>query len=77
MPTAAERISDEVLALPSEARLALVDKILTSLNLPTQPEIDRLWMEEVKRRVGEMERGETDLVPGEEVFDRIRRKYAR
>ncbi len=77
MPTAAEKLSDEVLALPTDARIALVDKILASLNPPTQPEIDRLWMEEVKRRAGEIDRGEADLVPGEEVFDRIRRKYAR
>ncbi|HSB03993.1 MAG TPA: hypothetical protein VLK23_02285 [Thermodesulfobacteriota bacterium] len=26
--------------------MGLVEKLLTSLNLPTQPEIDRLWAEE-------------------------------
>jgi len=77
MPTAIDKILEEVLDLPYDMRIALLDKILASLNLPTQPEIDRLWVEETKRRIGELERGEEALIPGEDVFDRIRRKYIR
>ena len=77
MPTAADKVADEALALPAEARIGLVDRILQSLNLPVQPEIDRLWAEEAERRVAEIDHGEVELIPGEEVFDRIRRKYAR
>jgi len=77
MPSAADRISEEVLALPSDARIELVGKLLASLNLPTQPEIDRLWAEEAERRIGELERGEAELISGEEVLDRIRQKYSR
>jgi len=76
MPTVADRVVDEVLELPSEVRVSLVNRILTSLNLPTQPEIDRQWAEEAERRVGQLDRGEVELVPGEVVFERIRRKYA-
>jgi putative addiction module component (TIGR02574 family) len=65
------------MALPADARIVLVDKILASLNLPSQPDIDRLWAEEAERRIGEMERGEVIPVPAEEVFDRIRRKYSK
>jgi len=77
MPTVADKVVDEVLELPAEARIGLVDRILASLNLPTRPEIDRLWAEEAERRVGEIERRQVKLVPGEEVFTKIRRKYAR
>ena len=77
MPTAADRIVDEAMKLPAEARIGLVDRLLASLNLPTQPGVDRLWAEEAERRVDEIDRGEVKLVPGEEVFDKIRRKYAR
>ena len=77
MPTAADKVVDEALELPADARIGLVERILESLNLPTQPEIDRLWAEEAERRVGEIDRGEVELVPGEEVFAKIRRKYAR
>jgi putative addiction module component (TIGR02574 family) len=77
MQTAADRVSEEAMALPADARIVLVDKILASLNLPSQPDIDRLWAEEAERRIGEMERGEVIPVPAEEVFDRIRRKYSK
>ena len=76
MPTAADKILDEALELPADARIGLVDRILASLNLPTQPEIDRLWAEEAERRVAEIDRGEVALVPGEEVFAKVRRKCA-
>ena len=39
-------------------------------------EIERLWAQEAERRLGEIERGEVTLIPGEEVFEKIRRKYA-
>ena len=77
MPTATDRVVDEALELPADARIGLVDRILASLNLPTQPEIDRLWAEEAERRVAEIDEGKVELVPGEEVFSKIRRKYAR
>jgi putative addiction module component (TIGR02574 family) len=77
MPTATDRVVDEALELPADARIGLVDRILASLNLPTQPEIDRLWAEEAERRVAEIDAGKVELVPGEEVFSKIRRKYAR
>jgi putative addiction module component (TIGR02574 family) len=77
MPTIADKVFDEALSLPADARLTLVEKLLTSLNLPTQAEVDRLWAEEAERRVAEIDRGEVTLVPGEHVFERIRRKYGR
>jgi len=72
----ADRVTDEVLELPVDARIGLVNRILTSLNLPTQPDIDRLWADEAEKRVAEIDQGKVNLIPGEVVFDRIRRKYA-
>lgn len=77
MPTEIDRILDEVLALPCNVRIELVDKILASMNPPAKPEIERLWAEEAERRVSELEKGEIAPIPGQEVFDRIRRKYTR
>ena len=77
MAKAQDRVLDEVLALPVEARLALVEKLLLSLNVPTQPEIDELWAKEAERRVSQIDRGEVELVPGEGVFSRIRGKDKR
>jgi putative addiction module component (TIGR02574 family) len=75
METTTDRVVEEALSLPADARLSLVEKLLASLNLPIDKEIDRLWAEEAERRVSEMESGEVKLVPGEQVFSKIREKY--
>ncbi len=75
MSSVADRITEEALSLPADLRIGLVEKLLTSLNLPTQDDIDREWAEEIERRVAEVDRGEVTPIPAEEVFKSIRRKY--
>jgi putative addiction module component (TIGR02574 family) len=77
MPVIAKKVSDEALSLPAEARVSLVERLLTSLNLPTQPEIDRLWAEEAEKRIAQIDKGEIKPVPGKKVFSNIRKKYRR
>ena len=77
MPIIADRVFEEALSLPADARVTLVEKLLASLNLPTQAEIERLWAEEAERRVSQIDKGEVELVPGEDVFEKIRKKYQR
>jgi hypothetical protein len=55
MPTVAKKIIDDVLLLPTDARVSLVEQLLTSLNLPTQPQVDRLWAKEAERRIAQIE----------------------
>ena len=77
MPVVAKKVFDEALSLPAEARVSLVEKLLTSLNLPTQPEIDRLWAEEAERRIAQIDKGGVKLAPCKKVFSNIRKKYRR
>lgn len=78
MGTAADRIFEEVRSLPADERAGLVERLIQSLNLPTQAEINRLWAEEeAERRVSEVQAGTVELVPGEQVFAKIRAKYQR
>ena len=77
MAIALEKVVDEALLLPADARVGLVDKIIESLNLPTRPDIDKLWAKEADRRIKQIDQGEVALIPGEEVFSKIRNKYAR
>jgi len=77
MPTVAKKIIDDVLLLPTDARVSLVEQLLRSLNLPTQPEVDRLWAKEAERRIAQIEKGKVKLVSGEKVFLDIRKKYQR
>ena len=75
MGTDPNRVFDEALSLPADARVSLVEKLLMSLNLPTQPEIDQLWAEEAELRVAQIDKGEVELVPGEKVFENITKKH--
>jgi putative addiction module component (TIGR02574 family) len=77
MATTVEKICNEALFLPADARISLIERLLKSLNLPTQVDIDNLWAEEAERRITEIERGEIKLIPGEQVFENIRRKYGK
>jgi len=71
------KVFEEALSLPSDERIGLIQKLLMSLNLPIQAEIDRLWAEEAERRVSQIEQGDVELIPGDKVFARIRRKSQR
>ena len=75
MTTAIDRVVENALELPADARIGLVDRILASLNLPARSDIDKMWAEESERRVAEIDRGEVELIPGEEVFV-VRRGFA-
>jgi len=77
MTVIADKVFNDALSLPSDARISLVEKLLTSLNLPTHAEIDRLWAAEAEQRVSQIDRGDAELIPGEEAFAKIRRKYQR
>lgn len=77
MTAVADKIFNEALSLPSDARMSLVEKLLASLNLPTHAEIDLLWAEEAERRVSQIDQGGVELISGDEVFAKIRRKYQR
>ena len=74
MPSAAEIIHDAE-SLPVEERTLVVDSLLRSLN-PPDPEIDRKWAAVAKRRLEELRSGRVKPVPGDEVFARIRERFA-
>jgi putative addiction module component (TIGR02574 family) len=75
MATINENLLRDVLSLPVDQRAALIEKLIESLNLPTSPEIDAMWVEEIERRAEEVDNGTVELVDGEKVFDDIRRRF--
>ncbi len=60
----------EVVSLPVEIRIRLVEELLQSLN-PSHQDIDELWAVEAERRVAQVEAGEVKTLPGDEVFERL------
>jgi len=74
MSELARKFVEEALLLPREDRAELVEKLLQSLNIPTQKEIDRLWAEEAEKRVKDYEDGKIQALNGETVFKEARNK---
>lgn len=66
------QIEDEALHLPREAREALVRKLVMSLDVPDANELRQEWLTEAARRAREIERGEVDAVPGDDVLRKAR-----
>ena len=69
-----KELIDEVVSLPVEARALVVDSLLRSLNQP-ESDIDRKWAAVAQRRLAEMRSGSVDAIPGENVFEKIWKRF--
>jgi putative addiction module component (TIGR02574 family) len=71
MSSRADKLSEEIRALPDVEKLRLVDTILTDLGKP-DPEIDRVWAEEARKRWAAYKSGRARTVSYEEVMSKYR-----
>ena len=62
-----KQIEDEVLHLPEEERAKLAQKLLLSLDTPSEGEIAEDWLVEAQRRARELDEGIVQPVPADEV----------
>jgi putative addiction module component (TIGR02574 family) len=60
--------------LPEQERAELALSLIESLDGPADPDVEEAWVQEIERRVRQVEKGEAELIPAEEVFARIRRR---
>ena len=65
---------DEAVSLPLEERAKVVDSLLLSMNAPDQ-EATSAWLARARRRLAELRDGSVAPVPGEQIFERIRKRY--
>ena len=64
-------ILKEVLALPPEARAALADSLLESLDTQVDEDAEAAWRIEIQRRVAELDSSAASPVPWAEVRSRL------
>jgi len=69
-----KELIEKAMSLPVEERALVVDSLLRSLNQP-KTEIDKKWIAEAKRRLMEIKSGKVEIVPGEQVFERIWERF--
>jgi putative addiction module component (TIGR02574 family) len=67
----------EALALPIEIRTELTERLIASLAEDISPEISDAQLKEVRRRIQELDSGQTKLIPGEDVLARVRKLLTR
>lgn len=76
MTALADKIYDEVLDLPTDQRLGLIDKLLESIN-PSSQSIQEAWVKEAEQRLESYRRGRVQLVAGEDVFRRLQDRISK
>ena len=69
-------IIQEATALPVQERVIVIDSLLRSLNVP-DTETDRQWSAVAQRRIAELRGGRVRSVLGDQVFLRIKERFAR
>ncbi len=77
MAVLAEQIYEQAINLPIDDRLILIDKLMRSTNLSFQEDIDQAWVKEVERRYNEIDEGRAKLIPGEEVFKKVKKRFSK
>jgi putative addiction module component (TIGR02574 family) len=67
-------LKEKASQLSESERAELALTLIESLDGPAESGVEEAWRVEIERRVGEIERGEVELIPGAEVFERLRRQ---
>ena len=77
MSLTAEQLAVEALALPSEARALLADRLVKSLDSVEEGYVRQLWAAEATRRLEEVRSGRVKTIPEEEALARVKGAVAR
>jgi putative addiction module component (TIGR02574 family) len=67
-------LKEKASQLSETERGELALSLIESLDGPADPDVEEAWRIEIERRTGQIERGEVKLIPGDEVFARVRRR---
>jgi putative addiction module component (TIGR02574 family) len=69
-----KELERKALELSPQEREELADNILRSLDDAPLTTIDEAWVAEAERRYNDFKSGKTKGIPGDKVFDQIRRE---
>jgi Putative addiction module component len=72
-----EQIAEEALALPSEARALLADRLVESLDPLEDGYFRQVWTEEARQRLDDVRTGKVTTIPGEAALAQVRQSVSR
>ncbi|MHC1743248.1 MAG: addiction module protein [Syntrophobacteraceae bacterium] len=67
-----EQLEAEIMKLNLDARAKLAERIILSLDAPSDEENLQLWVQEAERRLKDLREGKAKEVAAEDVFRRAR-----
>lgn len=71
MVSLSQKIEQEILSLPTQERRALIDRLIASLNLPTDPDVDRYWADIAEDRLISLNNGTITPRSGKDIFSNL------
>ena len=71
MGTISDELAAKIKSLPDIEKLKIVDSILMQLDRP-DPEIDRIWADEARKRWQAYKMGKLETVPYDQVMEKYR-----
>ena len=75
MSSTLDELKKRAAQLSDAERAELALSLIESLDEPADGgDVERAWLAEAERRADEVRRGAVELVPGDEVFARLRRQ---
>jgi putative addiction module component (TIGR02574 family) len=74
MDTQAEQILQTALRLPVDDRAEIAESLIQSIDEERAAEIEAAWAEEIRRRIEEIDNGQAQMVPWDEVIRSMRER---
>jgi putative addiction module component (TIGR02574 family) len=68
----ANNLFDQALSLSDADRAALAASLIRSLESDSNPEAEHDWASEVKRRIAEIDNGDVELLPWDQVMAKLK-----
>ena len=72
-----EKIAEQALSLPNDARIRLADRLVESLDPLSEDEFHNLWANEALRRRDKVRNGLVETIPGDDALLQAREAVAR
>ena len=76
MAKAVKDIEQEIRALSAEDKAELLRALIAELDTPSDPNVERAWLETAQRRYRELVEGKVKGIPGPLVFERLRTRLS-
>jgi putative addiction module component (TIGR02574 family) len=72
MKTEPAELLRDALSLPAEARAALIDSLIGSLDTEVDPDAEEAWREEIHRRLQQIDSGAVKTIPWHDARSALR-----